>query len=85
MNESIAPGNSSVVVISKCDGTPSNTAILIGGTNKGATVVRQENGPNTVSNACPTMLRYIEHGDVPAPLCFPHRECDPPGNDPKAA
>lgn len=56
-----------VVQLSRCDGVPSNVAIIVEGPKKGSIAHRQD-GP---MNCCPQLLRNIWNGDVPSPT-FPH-------------
>jgi hypothetical protein len=70
-----------VVQLSKCDGSPSNVAILVEGPRRGATIHRQDGQP---PNACPSLRRFIEHGIGVNPR-FPHSPCSTLGERPEQA
>jgi hypothetical protein len=58
-----------VCQLSKCDGSPSNVAIALGGKKRGSILHRQD-GPK---NCCPILLRYICLGVGENPT-FPHAQ-----------
>lgn len=60
---------SKVCQLSKCDGSPSNVAIMLGGPNRGSILHRQD-GPK---NCCPVLLKYIWLGEGRSPT-FPHAQ-----------
>jgi len=62
-----AKGSTKVIHLSKCDGTPSDVGIMLGGRDKGSIITR---GDRTL-NCCPILLRNIWLGDVESPS-FPH-------------
>lgn len=61
--------NAPVVQLAKCDGSPSNVAIALGGTERGSVLHRQD-GPK---NCCPVLLKHVWLGVGESPT-FPHAQ-----------
>lgn len=64
-------GNWKVVQLSRCDGSPSNIAIVVEGPFSGSTIKREDGQP---ANCCPRLRSHIEDGIGTNPM-FPHSPC----------